>query len=123
MKKKENAIGLIIVESSAKVKKIASFISSSQFEVDASLGHIRDLCATKSCRLGVDIEQQFQPNYKIIKGKEKLVERLKQRSKGKTVYLASDPDREGEGIAESLRQVLNPIVHHRIDVFKGATAG
>ena len=94
---------LIIVESPAKVKTIKKFLGPS-FNVQASVGHIRDL-PTKT--IGVDESHDFAPQYEIIKGKEKVVDTLRQAAaKAKTVYLAPDPDREGEAIAWHVAEVL-----------------
>lgn len=97
VKKNEN---LLIVESPAKAKTIKKFLGSS-FNVMASAGHVRDIKGHGSGEkaFGVDLET-FEPHYEIIEGKQSIVERLrKAASTSKTVYLASDPDREGEAIA------------------------
>jgi DNA topoisomerase-1 len=87
---------LIIVESPAKAKTIKKFLGKN-FEVEASSGHLVDLPSSK---LGVDIEHDFNPQYVVIKGKSKYLNQLKKAAKGADkVYLASDPDREGEAIA------------------------
>jgi DNA topoisomerase-1 len=87
---------LVIVESPAKTKTLKKFLGE-EFLVEASLGHIKDL---PQKNLGVDIENNFTPDYKIIKGKQKILTRLKSEAKkAKMVYLAPDPDREGEAIA------------------------
>ena len=94
---------LIIVESPAKVKTIKKFLGS-KYMVQASVGHIRDL-PTKE--IGVDEEHDFAPHYEIIKGKEKVVHDLQEAaSKADTVYLAPDPDREGEAIAWHIAKVI-----------------
>lgn len=90
------AKSLIIVESPAKAKTIKKFLGKS-FDVEASSGHLVDLPSSK---LGVDIEHDFNPQYVVIKGKSKYLNQLKKAAKdADTVYLASDPDREGEAIA------------------------
>lgn len=90
------AKNLIIVESPAKVKTIKKFLGT-DYTVQASVGHIRDLPKKK---LGVDEEHDFNPQYETIAGKEKVVHDLQTAAaKAKTVYLAPDPDREGEAIA------------------------
>ncbi len=90
------AKSLIIVESPAKVKTIKKFLGA-DYLVQASVGHIRDL---PSKVLGVDESNNFEPQYETIKGKEKVVKELQQAAaKVDTVYLAPDPDREGEAIA------------------------
>lgn len=97
------AKNLVIVESPAKAKTIEKFLGP-DFEVRASMGHIIDL-PTKG--LGVDVRHGFQPKYAIIERKEALIKELKSASKkAQTVYLASDPDREGEFIAWALKEML-----------------
>ena len=94
---------LIIVESPAKVKTIKKFLGD-KFAVEASVGHVRDLPAKK---LGVDESKGFEPEYGIIPGKQKVVAQLvKAAEKAKTVYLAPDPDREGEAIAWHIAEIL-----------------
>ncbi len=94
---------LVIVESPAKAKTIKKYLGK-DFEVIASMGHVRDL---PSARLSVDIKKDFAPKYEIIKGKEKLVDELKKlASKSDKVYLATDPDREGEAISWHLAYIL-----------------
>ena len=94
---------LIIVESPAKVKTIKKFLGS-KYMVQASVGHIRDL-PTRS--IGVDESRDFAPQYEIIKGKEKVVKDLQDAaSKADTVFLAPDPDREGEAIAWHIAEVI-----------------
>lgn len=88
--------GLIVVESPAKVKTIQKFVGE-DYLVKASLGHIKDL---PEGELGVDLEKDFQPEYVSIPGKAKVLRELKKASKGvKSIFLAPDPDREGEAIA------------------------
>ena len=88
--------GLIVVESPAKVKTIQKFVGD-DYIVKASLGHIKDL---PEGELGVDLEKDFQPEYVSIPGKAKVLRELKKASKGvKSIFLAPDPDREGEAIA------------------------
>ena len=87
---------LVIVESPAKAKTIKKYLGE-DYNVIASMGHIRDLPAA---RLSVDIKNDFAPKYAIIKGKEKLVKELKEKVKNSDeVLLATDPDREGEAIS------------------------
>ena len=94
---------LVIVESPAKAKTIKKYLGGN-YEVIASMGHIRDLPKT---RLSVDIKKKFAPKYEIIKGKEKLVEELKELAeKSDKIYLATDPDREGEAISWHLAYIL-----------------
>ena len=94
---------LVIVESPAKAKTIKKYLGSG-YEVVASMGHIRDL---PKARLSVDIKKKFAPKYEIIKGKEKLVKELKGLAeKSENIYLATDPDREGEAISWHLAYIL-----------------
>ena len=94
---------LVIVESPAKAKTIKKYLGPG-FEVVASMGHIRDLNPN---RLSVDIKKKFAPKYEIIKGKEKLADDLvKLAEKSDYVYLATDPDREGEAISWHLAYLL-----------------
>jgi DNA topoisomerase-1 len=95
--------GLVIVESPAKAKTIQKYLGKG-FEVEASLGHIKDL---PKSNLGVDIENDFETEYQVIPGKEKVVAKLKKLAKSAdTIYLAPDPDREGEAIAAHLAEEL-----------------
>ena len=95
---------LIIVESPAKASTITKFIGGST-KVMASMGHIRDLPKSK---LGVDVDNNFEPQYINIRGKAALIKSLKKEANAaKTVYLATDPDREGEAIAWHLAYLLN----------------
>lgn len=95
---------LVIVESPAKAKTIEKFLGSA-YTVKSSFGHIRDL---EKKDLGVDIEHNFQPKYEISADKKAIVKELKTLAKeAKTVWLASDEDREGEAIAWHLFEVLN----------------
>ena len=90
---------LVIVESPAKCKTIEKYLGS-DYKVVSSKGHIRDLATTGKFGLGIDVEHDFEPNYQIIKGKNKEVTALKKEVKeAQTVYLATDPDREGETIS------------------------
>lgn len=89
---------VIIVESPAKSKTIASYFNN-KVTVLSSVGHIRDLATSGKGGLGVDVDNNFEPTYKIIKGKHKSVTELKKKTKGKEVLIATDPDREGEAIA------------------------
>ena len=90
------AKSLVIVESPSKARTIRKYLGR-DFRVEASSGHLIDLPSSK---LGVDIQNDFKPNYTVIKGKTKYLENLKKASRdAEKVYLASDPDREGEAIA------------------------
>ncbi|MDD5952555.1 MAG: type I DNA topoisomerase [Oscillospiraceae bacterium] len=94
---------LVIVESPAKAKTIQKYLGA-DYEVVASMGHVRDL---PEKRLSVDVKKNFQPKYEIIKGKEKLVQELKDAAaESDMVYLATDPDREGEAISWHLAYLL-----------------
>ncbi len=94
---------LVIVESPAKAKTIQKYLGSG-YEVIASMGHVRDLPKSK---LGVDTENDFEPLYTDMKGKEDVIKELKKHAKkcGK-IYLATDPDREGEAISWHIAQML-----------------
>ncbi|MCI8273692.1 MAG: type I DNA topoisomerase [Clostridia bacterium] len=95
---------LIIVESPAKANTIKKFLGGST-KVVASMGHIRDLPKSK---LGIDVENNFEPQYINIRGKGDLIKELKKDAKtAKKVYLATDPDREGEAIAWHLSKMLD----------------
>jgi DNA topoisomerase-1 len=94
---------LVIVESPAKAKTIGKYLGKN-FVVKASLGHVKDLPKRD---LAVDVEHGFEPTYVIIEGKRKLINELKQAArKSDTVYLAADPDREGEAICYHLQEEL-----------------
>ncbi len=97
------AKNLVIVESPAKAKTIGKYLGP-DYQVKASMGHLRDL---PKSTLGVDVDGDFTPNYKPIKGKEDIIKDLKTAAKGsQTVYLATDPDREGEAISWHLKYLL-----------------
>lgn len=94
---------LVIVESPSKAKTIGKFLGRS-YKVVASLGHVRDL---PKSRMGVDIENNYQPDYISIRGKGDVIKELRKDAKNaKAVYLASDPDREGEAIAWHVSNIL-----------------
>ena len=94
---------LVIVESPAKAKTIRKYLGDG-YEVTASMGHIRDLPASQ---LGIDVDHDYTPQYINIKGKEKLIKELKSEAKkADQVYLATDPDREGEAISWHLAHLL-----------------
>ena len=98
---------LVIVESPAKTKSIGKYLGDS-YKVVSSKGHIRDLATSGKYGLGVDIENSFKPNYVTIKGKKKVIADLKKDVKNSDfVYLATDPDREGEAISWHLADVLD----------------
>ena len=95
---------LVIVESPAKAKTIGKYLGK-DYEVKACMGHLRDL---PKSTLGVDVEKDFEPVYKPIKGKEDIISDLKKSAKAAdTVYLATDPDRECEAISWHLKHLLN----------------
>ncbi len=94
---------LIIVESPAKTKTLKNFLGS-DFMVEASVGHVRDL---PEHRMGVDIENDFEPTYRVVTDRKEVVAKLKKAAAAAdTIYLASDPDREGEAIAWHLAEAL-----------------
>jgi DNA topoisomerase I len=109
------AKNLVIVESPAKAKTLGKYLGR-DYQVKASVGHIVDLPKSK---LGVQIDKGFEPEYQIIHGKRKIITELKQAAKGKeNIYLAPDPDREGEAIAwhiaERIRDKGNRGKIHRV---------
>src|SRR5271170_2637011 len=98
------AKSLVIVESPTKAKTIGKYLGK-QFVVKASLGHVKDL---PKKNLSVDVDHNFEPHYEVIEGKKKLIAELKAAAKGvDSVYLAADPDREGEAICYHLQEELN----------------
>ena len=97
---------LVIVESPSKSKTIEKYLGS-EYKVVSSKGHIRDLATTGKFGLGVDVEDGFKPSYINVKGKASLIKELKKDVKESDyIYLASDPDREGEAIAWHLKDAL-----------------
>lgn len=96
---------VIIVESPSKSHTISSYLGSN-YLVLSSKGHICDLATTGKDGLGIDVDNDFKPNYKVMKEKESLVNDLIRQCKGKKVLLATDPDREGEAIAYHLANTL-----------------
>lgn len=96
-------MNLVIVESPTKARKLSTYLGG-EYKVEASVGHIRDL-PKKS--LGVDVENDFEPTYEVSEGKQKVITQLKKlAAQAQAVYLATDPDREGEAIAWHIRHVL-----------------
>ena len=94
---------LVIVESPSKAKTIGKYLGS-DYTVKASMGHLRDLPKSK---MGVDLEHDFTPQYQPVRGKEELIRELKKAAdQADTVYLATDPDREGEAISWHLKELL-----------------
>ena len=97
------AKNLVIVESPAKVKTIKKFLGSN-YEVVASYGHVRDLPKSS---LGIDVEHDYEPKYITIRGKGDVLSQLrKEVKKADKIYLATDPDREGEAISWHLMEAL-----------------
>src|SRR5215469_12842333 len=97
------AKNLVIVESPVKAKTIGKYLGK-HYTVKASLGHVKDLPKKD---LAVDVNHDFKPEYVIIEGKKKLIDELKKAAKGvEAVYLAADPDREGEAICFHLQEEL-----------------
>lgn len=97
---------LVIVESPSKSKTIEKYLGE-DYKVVASMGHIRDLATTGKFGLGVDVDNDFTPSYIPMKGKKKVISELKKLSKDAScVYLATDPDREGEAISWHLKEAL-----------------
>ncbi|WP_434380687.1 type I DNA topoisomerase [Melittangium boletus] len=102
---------LVVVESPAKAKTIKKYLGSG-YTVKASVGHILDLPKSK---MGVDLEKEFEPQYEVIKGKEKVLGELKKAAQGvDKVFLATDPDREGEAIAWHINQQLRHPDSYRV---------
>ena len=94
---------LVIVESPAKAKTLKKMLGAN-YEIKASMGHIRDL---PKSRIGVNIDEDFKPDYIPVRGKAAVIKELKKKAEGAgRVLLASDPDREGEAIAWHLAHLL-----------------
>ncbi len=105
------AKNLILVESPSKAKTINKYLGSN-YIVEATVGHIRNLPKTK---LGVDIENDYQPQYVNIRGKGDIIKKIKSlASKSNNIYIATDPDREGEAIAQDIVDILNGTADHKI---------
>src|SRR5438270_2083068 len=95
---------LVIVESPAKASTINKYLGS-DYVVKASLGHVKDLPKSK---LGVDVDNDFEPVYEVIPGKEKVIKELRAAAKSaQRILLAADPDREGEAICQHLKEILD----------------
>ncbi|MCL2628128.1 MAG: type I DNA topoisomerase [Oscillospiraceae bacterium] len=95
---------LVIVESPAKAKTIGKYLGPT-FKITASMGHLRDLPKSK---IGVDFDNGFKPDYQPVKAREDVIKQLKTAVKGSSnIYLATDPDREGEAISWHLKELLN----------------
>lgn len=98
------ATNLVIVESPSKAKTIGKYLGS-DYQVKASMGHLRDL---PKSTMGVDIEHNFEPEYEPLKGKEEIIAELRRAAKGsENIFLATDPDREGEAISWHLKHLLD----------------
>jgi DNA topoisomerase-1 len=98
------AKNLVVVESPSKARTINKYLGK-DFKVEATVGHIRNLPKTK---LGVDIDKNFEPQYVTIRGKGDVVKKIKAlAAKSKNIYIATDPDREGEAIAQDIADILN----------------
>jgi len=109
------AKSLVIVESPAKAKTIGKYLGK-DYLVKASLGHVKDLPKKD---LAVDVERDFTPRYEVIEGKKKLIAELKAAAKGvDSVYLAADPDREGEAICWHLKEELEPKKSSKPAIFR-----
>ncbi|MGN1399462.1 MAG: type I DNA topoisomerase [Erysipelotrichaceae bacterium] len=121
MKKKEKVKNLVIVESPSKASTIEKYLGS-DYDVEASVGHICDLSTSGKSRLGIDVDNDFKTTYTISKEKKEVVKMLKDKVKNsENVLLATDPDREGEAIAYHLANTLgldindnNRVVFHEI---------
>src|SRR4030042_5813283 len=96
-------MNLIIVESPTKAKTLSRFLGSG-FEVEATMGHIKDL---PKSQLGVDVEHDFKPDYIEVEKRKETIQLLRSKSKkSKAVYIATDPDREGEAIAKHVEDII-----------------
>ena len=105
-KKPKPGSALVIVESPAKARTIGKYLGSG-YTVKASVGHVRDLPKSK---IGVDFENNFEPVYEVIEGKKKVVAEIRKAAReNETVYLASDPDREGEAIAWHISEEIKDV--------------
>ena len=112
---------LVIVESPNKTKTISKYLGD-DYKVVSSVGHIRDLSTTGKYGLGVNIDDHFKPDYVPIKGKKKIINELKKDVKDSSfVYLATDPDREGEAISWHLYDVLGLKDNYKRIVFNEIT--
>ena len=109
---------LIIVESPSKIKTLKKFLDKN-YQIEASVGHIRDLPSSK---LGIDLDNNFNPTYVVSERSKKVVKNLKSVLKSvDAIYIATDPDREGEAIAWHLIDTLKPKVPIRRMVFNEIT--
>ena len=111
---------LIIVESPSKIKTLKKFLGT-EYQIEASVGHIRDL---PKKNLGIDLENNFTAKYEVSDQSKKVVKTLKSVLKGvDTIYIATDPDREGEAIAWHLIDELKPKIPVKRMVFNEITKG
>ncbi len=110
---------LVIVESPSKAKTIGKYLGP-DYTVKASMGHLRDL---PKSTMGVDLHKNFEPEYIPVPGKEKLISELREAARGAdTIYLATDPDREGEAISWHLKELLQlPVEKTRRVTFNAIT--
>jgi len=105
-KKVKPGSALVVVESPAKARTIGKYLGSG-YVVKASVGHVRDLPKSK---IGVDFDNNFEPSYEVIEGKKKVVAEIRKAAReNETVYLASDPDREGEAIAWHIAEEIKDV--------------
>ena len=108
------AKNLVLVESPSKARTINKYLGK-DYKVEATIGHIRNLPKTK---LGVDIDKNFTPQYVTIRGKGDIIKKIKAlAAKSKTIFIATDPDREGEAIAQDIADILNgkgEVIIHRV---------
>jgi DNA topoisomerase-1 len=108
--RREKQPGMVIVESPAKARTVDRFLGD-RYHVRASVGHVRDL---PSNRMGVEIDNDFEPHYIVPSKRKDVVRELKDAvEESSALYLATDPDREGEAISWHLLQVLEPVIHWR----------
>ena len=106
MQERRDVMKLVIVESPAKSKTIQNYLGE-DYIVESSIGHIRDLSIKGKGGFGVDINNNFKPDYVILKDKHDVVKKLKEAAnQADHIYLATDPDREGEAISWHLSEVL-----------------
>lgn len=111
---------LVIVESPTKAKTLSRFLGSS-YKIEASMGHVRDL-PSKGGGMAIDVEHDFEPQYQVIAGKSKTIANLKKLAKdAETIYLAPDPDREGEAIAYHVQYLLSPKGKGKAPTFQRVT--
>ncbi|MBD3250445.1 MAG: type I DNA topoisomerase [Candidatus Pacebacteria bacterium] len=105
-------MNLVIVESPTKARKLSGYLGK-EFKIEASVGHVRDLPKTK---LGVDLENNYEPTYLVSTDKRKVVKKLKdEAAKADKIYLAMDPDREGEAIAWHVKHILQKSLKKKAD--------